>query len=200
MELVFVTNNNNKLREIDNLLGDHFHLKSLEDLGFREEIPEIYPTLEQNASAKAYYIYNRFFVNCFADDTGLEVESLNNQPGVFSARFAELDNKTWSGIKEEPSEANIKKLLRLLKNKDSRKARFRTVISLIIDGREIQFEGIVNGRIINEKRGTEGFGYDPVFVPSGHKQTFAEMGLDDKNKISHRAVAFRKLVDYLKDL
>lgn len=200
MELVFVTNNQNKLREINNLLGDHFKLKSLEDLGFNEEIPEIYPTLEQNASAKAFYIYNRFFVNCFADDTGLEVESLNNQPGVFSARFAELDNKAGFSSREELSEANISKLLRLLKDKDSRKARFRTVISLIINGREVQFEGIVNGRIINEKRGSEGFGYDPVFVPSGYKQTFAEMDLDEKNKISHRANAFRKLVDYLKDL
>jgi XTP/dITP diphosphohydrolase len=198
MELVFVTNNNDKLKEINNLLGDSFILKSLKDLGFKDEIPEIYPTLEQNASAKAFYIYERFSVDCFADDTGLEVFSLNNQPGVFSGRFAELDKKEKFRNKQELSEANIDKLLKLLKDIDSRKARFRTVISLLIKGKETLFEGVINGEIIRERRGENGFGYDPVFIPEGFSQTFAEMTMDEKNKLSHRAIAFRKLVEYLK--
>jgi XTP/dITP diphosphohydrolase len=198
MELLFVTNNNDKLKEINNLLGDNFILKSLKDLGFKDEIPEIYPTLEQNASAKASYIYDRFSLDCFADDTGLEVFSLNNQPGVFSGRFAELDMKERYSNKKDLSEANIDKLLSLLKGIDSRKARFRTVIALIIDGKETLFEGAIAGEIIHERRGKNGFGYDPVFVPEGFGKTFAEMTMDEKNKLSHRAIAFRKLVDYLK--
>jgi XTP/dITP diphosphohydrolase len=198
MELVFVTNNNDKLKEITNLLGDSFILKSLNDLGFKDEIPEIFPTLEENASAKAFYIYERFSVDCFADDTGLEVFSLNNQPGVFSGRFAELDKKEKFRNKKDLSEANIDKLLNLLTDIDSRKARFRTVISLLIEGKETLFEGAINGEIIRERRGDNGFGYDPVFVPEGFSQTFAEMTMDEKNKLSHRAIAFRKLVEYLK--
>lgn len=198
MELVFVTNNPGKFKEIDNLLGNNFKLKSLKDLGFTNDIPETCPTLEENASAKAFYIYERFFTDCFADDTGLEVESLNNQPGVFSARYAELDEPNKFNERKKLTEANIEKLLRLLKDKSSRKARFKTVISLIIGGEETLFKGVADGEIIHEKRGNEGFGYDPVFVPSGHNRTFAEMSLEEKNKISHRAIAFRKLVDYLK--
>lgn len=198
MELVFVTNNDDKLKEINNLLGDSFILKSLKDLGFRDEIPEIYPTLEQNASAKASYIYDRFSVNCFADDTGLEVFSLNNQPGVYSGRFAELDRKEKFRNKKDLSEANIGKLLTLMNDIGSRKARFRTVIALIIEGKVTLFEGTINGEIIRERRGENGFGYDPVFVPEGFGQTFAEMTMGEKNRLSHRANAFRKLVDHLK--
>ncbi|MGF1584708.1 MAG: RdgB/HAM1 family non-canonical purine NTP pyrophosphatase [Bacteroidales bacterium] len=198
MELVFVTNNDDKLKEINNLLGDSFILKSLKDLGFSDEIPEIYPTLEQNASAKASFIYDRFSVNCFADDTGLEVFSLNNQPGVYSGRFAELDRKEKFRNKKDLSEANIAKLLTLMNDISSRKARFRTVIALIIEGKETLFEGTINGEIISERRGEKGFGYDPVFVPEGFGQTFAEMTMGEKNRLSHRAKAFRKLVDHLK--
>jgi XTP/dITP diphosphohydrolase len=198
MELVFVTNNDDKLKEINNLLGDSFILKSLKDLGFSDEIPEIYPTLEQNASAKASFIYDRFSVNCFADDTGLEVFSLNNQPGVYSGRFAELDRKEKFRNKKDLSEANISKLLTLMNDINSRKARFRTVIALIIEGKETLFEGTINGEIIRERRGEKGFGYDPVFVPEGFGQTFAEMTMGEKNRLSHRAKAFRKLVDHLK--
>ncbi len=198
MELVFVTNNPDKLREINNLLGSEFNLKSLEDLGFNDDIPEINPTLEENASAKAFYIYDRFSLNCFADDTGLEVESLNNQPGVYSARFAAIDEKVQFKSKSELTKANIEKLLNMLNKSNSRKARFRTVISLIINGIEYRFEGVVKGQITHEKRGEMGFGYDPVFIPDGQNRTFAEMSLDEKNRISHRAIAFKKLVEYLR--
>lgn len=197
MELVFVTTNEGKMKEISNLLKGGFQLKSLKDLGFDGEIPEINPTLEENASAKAFYIYERFQVNCFADDTGLEVEYLNNWPGVYSARFAEMEDNIKFASKKELTEANINKLLSLLKGKDFRKARFRTVISLILQGKEIRFEGMVKGEITEEKRGEGGFGYDPVFVPDGYDKTFAEMSLEEKNKISHRAIAFAKLVEFL---
>ncbi len=197
MELVFVTNNPGKLQEINSLLGDNFQLKSLKDIGFEGEIPETKPTLEGNASAKAFYIYDRFLVDCFADDTGLEVEVLNNQPGVFSARFAEMDRPVRYTGKKELTEANIEKLLKLMDGKKSRKARFRTVISLVLGGKELLFEGIVRGKITSEKRGEGGFGYDPVFIAEGHSKTFAQMSLEEKNRISHRAIAFRKLVSYL---
>jgi XTP/dITP diphosphohydrolase len=199
MELVFVTNNPGKLREIKSLLGDHFQLRSLKDIGFDGEIPETSPTLEGNASAKALYIYDRFLVDCFADDTGLEVEVLNNQPGVFSARFAEMDGPVYYTGKKELTEANIEKLLKLMDGKKSRKARFRTVISLVLDGKELRFEGIVRGEITIEKRGEGGFGYDPVFIAEGQNKTFAQMSLEEKNRISHRAIAFRNLVSYLKE-
>ncbi len=198
MELVFVTGNIYKLREIQHLLGKDFKLKSLRDLGFEDEIPEIHPTLEQNAFAKASFIHDRFSVDCFADDTGLEVEILNNRPGVYSARFAEIDSDRKFKNSSELTEANIDKLLGMLKEKHSRKARFRTVISLILKGEEFLFEGISEGRITEEKRGEEGFGYDPVFVPEGYEKTFAEMTLGEKNKISHRARAFERLVDFLR--
>ncbi len=197
MELIFVTNNPGKLKEIRSLLGEHLKLRSLKDIGFDGEIPETSPTLEGNSSAKAFYIYDRFLVDCFADDTGLEVEVLNNKPGVFSARFAEMDSPFRFTDKKKLTEANIQKLLKLMDRRKSRKARFRTVISLVFGGKEILFEGIVKGKITSEKRGEGGFGYDPVFIPEGQSKTFAQMSLEEKNRISHRAIAFRKLVSYL---
>jgi XTP/dITP diphosphohydrolase len=188
MEIIFASNNVNKIREINNVLGKSFTLLSLQDINMNEDIPENEMTLEGNALHKARHIFKATRMNVFADDTGLEVEALNGRPGVHSARFAG---------KKKDSDANINKLLALLKNKTNRKARFRTVIALIYDGREYLFEGIVKGTIINEKRGKEGFGYDPVFIPEGKSLTFAEMDLDEKNKISHRAKAFEKLKVFL---
>jgi len=188
MQIVFATNNGNKLREIRHLLGDSFTLLSLDDLKIREEIPETQPTLEGNAIQKVRYIYNLVKMNIFADDTGLEIETLDGLPGVNSARFAgEVKN----------DEANIEKALSMMGPAKNRNARFRTVIALIFEGKEYIFEGIVNGRILNEKRGKEGFGYDPVFVPEDKTLTFAEMSLDEKNLISHRARAFEKLKEFL---
>jgi len=198
MELVFATNNPDKLSEIKDLLGQEFVLKSLKEIGFDGDIPETDPTIEGNASCKAFFIYNSYMVNCFADDTGLEVEALDNEPGVYSARYAAVDGNTGFKSREELTRANIRKLLKLLEGKESRKARFRTVIALVIDGKEKIFEGVARGEIIYEERGGKGFGYDPVFVPEGGTRTFAEMSLAEKNKISHRAIAFRKLVSYLK--
>ena len=188
MELLFATNNKHKLNEIQHLLGYKIQLLCLDDIQCKDEIPEDYTTLNENASQKAWYIYNKFGVNCFADDTGLEIEYLNNEPGVFSARYAGPDKN---------SEDNIIKVLKLLKGINHRKARFRTVISLIIEGKETQFEGIVNGTILTEKHGDDGFGYDPIFLPEGYNQSFAEMSLSEKNKISHRAMASQKLVRFL---
>jgi XTP/dITP diphosphohydrolase len=184
MEIIFASNNLNKIREIKNILGNSFALFSLQDINMTEEIPENEMTLEGNALYKARHIYKDTGLNVFADDTGLEVEVLNGRPGVHSARFAG-ENKD--------SEANIEKLLSLLKNETNRNARFRTVIALIFDGKEYLFEGIVTGSIIKERRGSQGFGYDPVFIPEGKSVTFAEMDLDEKNRISHRARAFEKL-------
>jgi len=189
MELVFATNNQHKLEEIQALLGNNIHLLSMKDIRCNEEIPEDHYTLEENASQKAWYIFNKYKKNCFADDTGLEVDYLNGNPGVFSARYAG---------EEKNAQANINKLLIELTGIENRKARFRTVISLIIEGREMQFEGIVNGTILSEKHGSSGFGYDPVFLPEGYDLSFAEMNLSEKNEISHRARAFNKLVDFLK--
>jgi len=188
MELIFATNNHNKLREIRNVLGDSFTLLSLADINISEDIPENEPTLEGNASFKARFIYNSVKKDVFADDTGLEIESLGGLPGVHSARFAG---------ESKDSQANIEKVLALLGSEKNRRARFRTVIALIFNGKEYLFEGTVNGTIINDKRGDEGFGYDPVFVPEGKKLTFAEMDLDEKNKISHRAKAFEQLKLFL---
>ena len=188
MKLVFATNNPHKLHEIQNILGDDFEIISLKDIGCHEEIPEEQPTLEGNASQKAFYVYNNYGYNCFADDTGLEIEALNNEPGVYSARYA--------GEGKNP-EDNMNKVLHKLAKIKNRKARFRTVISLVVNGKETQFEGIVNGRILNEKRGQGGFGYDPAFQPDGYNETFAEMGMEEKNRISHRGKAVKKLVEYL---
>ena len=187
-ELIFATNNLHKLTEIQALIGDNFILKSLQQIGCTEDIPETAPTLEGNALLKAQYIYDKFGENCFADDTGLEIEALDGRPGVFSARYA-TDGHDF--------EANIDKVLEELAELENRKARFRTVIALILDGRVHYFEGIVNGEIIAERKGIKGFGYDPVFLPDGYELTFAEMPLDEKNKISHRARAVNKLVDFL---
>jgi len=187
-ELVFSTNNLHKLLEVQHLLGDTFKLLSLKEIGVTEEIPEDYDTLEQNALQKAWYIYNKTNRNCFADDTGLEVDALGGKPGVYSARYA--------GESKNPKN-NIIKLLSELKGKSNRKACFRTVVALIIDGNEFLFEGIVNGQIIEEEKGVDGFGYDPIFLPDGNSLTFAEMDLNQKNQISHRARAISKLVDFL---
>lgn len=188
MELLFASNNSHKVTEINNILGNSFVLKGLKDAGITEDIPETAPTLEGNALQKARYVHEKTGRDVFADDTGLEVESLNGMPGVNSARFAG-ENKD--------SDANIDKLLLMLKGKENRKARFRTVIALIIGGEEHLFEGIVEGTIISDRRGREGFGYDPVFLPEGRDITFAEMPLTEKNKISHRARAFEKLRAFL---
>jgi len=188
MQIVFATNNENKLREINHILGSSFTLLSLKDLKIEDDIPENEPSLEGNALHKARYIYNIVKMNVFADDTGLEVNVLDGWPGVHSARFAgEAKN----------SDANIEKLLTMMGSSANRNARFRTVIALISGGKEFLFEGVVKGRIIDEKRGREGFGYDPVFIPEGNEKTFAEMPLDEKNLISHRARAFEKLREFL---
>jgi len=188
MDIVFATNNENKTREIRNILGDSFNLLSLIDLNITEDIPENEPTLEGNALHKARFVHNILNMNVFADDTGLETDILKGLPGVKSARFAGEDKN---------SDANIDKLLAMMGKSKNRKARFRTVIALIMEGKEYVFEGIVDGRIISERRGKDGFGYDPVFVPDGETRTFAEMPLGEKNKISHRARAIEKLKLFL---
>lgn len=188
MIIVFASNNEHKVKEIKSILGNSFTLRSLSDLKITDDIPEEEPLLEGNALAKARYIYKVTGMNVFADDTGLETEALNGLPGVHSARFA--------GEGRDPS-ANIDKLLHLLENSENRRARFRTVIALIFKNKEYLFEGIVNGNITLDRRGKEGFGYDPVFMPEGKNLTFAEMNLDEKNTISHRARAFEKLKEFL---
>ena len=187
--LVFATNNAHKLEEVSAILGAQIRLKSLADIDCHADIPETSPTLEGNARQKARFIHERYHVDCFADDTGLEVEALNGAPGVYSARYADANG--------HDSKANIRKLLSELQGADNRKARFRTVISLILNETEYQFEGIVNGEIIRLEKGTAGFGYDPVFIPEGYSETFAELGEDIKNQISHRARAIRKMADFL---
>lgn len=198
MKIVFATNNKNKLREIREILGPQFEIVSLEEIGCHEDIPETGSSLEENARQKSNYIYDNYGLDCFADDTGLEVDALNGEPGVHSARYAEGTDHN--------SEANMAKLLDRLGDNTNRKARFRTVISLIQrDGdnprctREYEFEGVVEGHIATEKHGTEGFGYDPIFVPEGYDKSFAELGEEIKNGISHRARAVAKLADHLKD-
>jgi len=191
MELVFATNNAHKIKELQAIMGNRIQLLSLKDIGCNEEIPEEQATLEGNASQKAFFIYNKYGYNCFADDTGLEIDALNGEPGVYSARYAG---------EEKSAEANMDKVLAGLLKIKNRNARFRTVISLVIDGIEKQFEGLVEGTILNEKRGISGFGYDPIFQPEGFSKTFAEMNLTDKNKMSHRGRAVEKLVLYFKDL
>lgn len=190
-KLVFATNNPNKLKELQAILGDEFELLGLKDIGCTEEIPEEQPTLEGNARQKAFYVYEKYGYSCFADDTGLEVEALNGEPGVYSARYA--------GEKKDAG-ANMNKLLHEMAKINNRKARFRTVISLVIGGKEKQFEGIAEGEITREKHGNSGFGYDPVFLPDGYSKTFAEMELHEKNKISHRGRAVQKLVNHLQTI
>ena len=208
MKIVFATNNEHKLSEIRAILGDAFEVVSLADIGCHEDIPETGQTLEENALMKAEYIYDKYHLSCFADDTGLEVEALNGAPGVYSARYASMASDT--SDTSHDSEANMARLLRELANNNNRKARFRTVIALI-EKKNVcpcgctsiklvhKFEGIVNGEITTEKSGAEGFGYDPIFRPDGYDKTFAELGADIKNQISHRARATQKLAEYLKE-
>lgn len=188
-KLVFATNNAHKLEEIAAILGEKIELLSLKDIECTADIPETANTLEGNATQKAEYIYQQYGLDCFADDTGLEVEALDGAPGVFSARYAGEGHN---------SEDNMQKLLQNLQGVTNRKAQFRTVICLIWDGKKYLFEGICKGEIIEEKRGNAGFGYDPIFVPEGYDQTFAELGNDIKNSISHRAKAVELLCNFLK--
>ena len=191
MNLVFATNNEHKLQEIRSILGDSINLLNLKDIDCHEDIPETGSTLEANASQKARYIFEKYKINCFADDTGLEIPALNGEPGVYSARYAG---------DEKSSGKNMLKVLNNLTGITDRSARFRTVISLIIDGEERLFEGIITGKIIESPKGNQGFGYDPIFVPDNYDMTFAELGNNVKNKISHRAKAVKKLADHLKTL
>lgn len=191
MKLIFATQNENKIKEIESGLTGNFEILNLKAFGFTDEIPENAATLEGNALEKARFIFHRFKLNTISDDTGLEVESLNGEPGIYSARYA-------GGLKS--AEDNMDKLLANLQGKKNRKARFRTVIALIIDGKEILFEGIAKGKITQQRSGTLGFGYDPIFKPDGYDITFAEMSMEEKNRISHRALALRKLIKYLNSL
>ena len=191
-KLVFATNNAHKLEEVVAILGDQVELLSLNDIGCQADIPETAETLEGNALLKSSYIYKNYHLDCFADDTGLEVETLNGAPGVYSARYA--------GGEGHDAQANMLKLLHELDGKENRKAQFRTAISLILDGKEYLFEGVIKGEIIKEKRGDSGFGYDPVFVPEGYDRTFAELGNEIKNQISHRALAVNKLCEFLRSI
>jgi XTP/dITP diphosphohydrolase len=195
MDLIFATNNLHKLNEIRSLIKNRIRVSGLSEAGFKGEIPEDFPTLEQNASQKAWFIYRKLKMNCFADDTGLEVEALNGDPGVFSARYSQMGEIKYPEM--DVTQGNIKKLLRLMKSETNRNARFKTVISLIIEGIEYQFEGIISGTIAHEKAGNKGFGYDPVFIPDGESSSFAEMDIEKKNRISHRANAMNKLVGFL---
>jgi XTP/dITP diphosphohydrolase len=196
-ELVFATHNEHKALEIQAVLGDSFRVLTLDRAGFPEDLPEEQDTLEGNALQKACYVYERMGRDCFADDTGLEVRVLGDAPGVYSARYAELTGERLPD--EAIPDANIRKLLRQMDRLSNRSARFRTVIALFIDGRQYTFEGVVEGSILEKRKGNEGFGYDPVFQPQGYHQTFAEMTLAEKNRISHRAVATKKLAEFLKN-
>ncbi|MCU0400400.1 MAG: non-canonical purine NTP diphosphatase [Algoriphagus sp.] len=188
MKICFATNNKKKIEEVKAALGPEFEMVSLEEIGCFEELPETGDTLDHNAFQKARYVKAHFGVDCFADDTGLEVEALDGAPGVYSGRFA-----------GEPrsDERNIDLLLEKMKGITNRKARFRTVIALILDGKEYQFEGVAEGEILNERVGEKGFGYDPVFKPTGFDKTFAQLSLDEKNEISHRGKAVKALIEFL---
>jgi XTP/dITP diphosphohydrolase len=191
MKLVFATQNENKAQEIQSLLPEYFKIITLKDIRCFDEITETAETLEGNSLLKASFISETYNLNCFADDTGLEIEALDNRPGVYSARYAGP---------EKSAAANINKILLELEGKTARNAQFRTIITLILNKSTFSFEGIVRGEIISEKRGKNGFGYDPIFVPEGEIRTFAEMSLEEKNKHSHRARAFQKMIDFLNDL
>lgn len=190
-KIVFATNNAHKLKEVKTLLGSEYEVLGLQDIACYEDIPETADTLEGNALQKARYVLKHYKIDCFADDTGLEVEALDGAPGVYSARYAGPQRK---------AEDNIVKLLHELNGKLNRKARFRTVVALTLNGKDHLFEGVVNGEIVENLRGDDGFGYDPIFLPEGKELTFAEMELSEKNKISHRARAVNKLIDFLKVL
>jgi len=186
-EIVFATNNKHKLEEVNAMLGDTIILSSLDDIGCTADIPETGNTFEENASQKSHYIKQYYQLDCFADDSGLLVEALNNEPGVLSARY--------SGSRD--MEKNIALLMKNMEGKSNRKAAFVTVISLLLGGKEFFFEGRVEGTISTERMGDKGFGYDPIFIPEGHSRSFAQMDAAEKNKISHRAIAVQKLVDFL---
>lgn len=189
MKICLATNNLNKLEEIRHKLGDDFEVLSLSDIGHFGELPENQKTLEGNSLEKAEYIYKNYGIDCIADDTGLEVIALDGAPGVYSARYAG---------EQKNAEDNMNLLLENMNEIDDRRAQFRTVITMIRDGKTKQFEGIVTGKITNTKHGSEGFGYDPIFIPKGYEKTFAEMDISEKNKISHRAMALEKLCKFLK--
>ncbi|NNK80280.1 MAG: RdgB/HAM1 family non-canonical purine NTP pyrophosphatase [Flavobacteriales bacterium] len=188
MRLIFATHNQNKLREVEKKLGRHFELDSLTDIGWKDEIPETADTIKGNAVLKARAVFESKGLPCFADDTGLEIDSLEGRPGVYSARYAGEDKN---------AEANMDKVLSEMFSADNRAARFITCIALIISGEAFVFEGVVEGQITHERRGVDGFGYDPIFLPNGYDRTFAEMTLDEKNLISHRAIATDKLIRFL---
>ncbi len=188
MKLIFATHNRNKAFEIKKLLTQEFDILTLDDINFHDEIPENEQTIEGNSAFKAKFIFNEIELNCFADDTGLEIEALKGRPGVHSARYA--------GEEKNP-DANMNLVLTELAGLENRNARFKTVITLIMEGEQHIFEGIVNGRIIHEKRGEKGFGYDPIFIPENEIRTFAEMDLEEKNKFSHRARALEKMIAFL---
>jgi len=188
MKICFATQNINKLKEVQAMLPSTITLVQPEDIGCKEELPETQSTLEGNSLQKANYLFQNYHSDCFADDTGLEIEALNGEPGVYSARYA--------GEPKNP-EANMQLVLQKLALHSNKKARFRTIITLIINGVTNSFEGILEGEIISDKRGTKGFGYDPIFIPKGFDRTLAEMTIEEKNKISHRAIAFQKLNNFL---
>lgn len=190
-KFVFATNNVHKLQEVKEILNNNLELLSLTDLNCHTDIAETADTLEGNALLKARFVYENYHLDCFGDDTGLEVEALNGAPGVYSARYAGEGHD---------SEANIKKLLHNIEGIENRKAQFRTVFALILNGKEHLFEGIIKGEIIKVRKGTSGFGYDPIFIPEGYTETFAEMGNEIKNEISHRAIATNKLCNFLQSM
>lgn len=188
-ELVFATNNKHKTEEVGRLLQDQYTVLNLSDIGCTVDIPETGLTFEENATLKSSYVVEHFQLDCFADDSGLEIEALNQEPGIYSARY--------SGVKDD--KVNLRLVLEKMEGLSNRKARFRTVISLIQNGENHIFEGLINGHITESPSGDQGFGYDPVFVPDGYPQTFAEMSMEQKNQISHRAIAMRKLIAFLKE-
>lgn len=192
IKLIFATSNENKVKEVEKLLENlNFHIQTMSEIGFTDEIPETGSTLEENSALKAQYLFDKTGLNIIAEDTGLEVKALNGDPGVYTARYA--------GKEKDPNQ-NMDLLLSNLKEKKDRSARFRTVFTLIMDGKLKSFEGISNGEIALEKKGKSGFGYDPIFIPEGYSTTFAEMSMDDKNKVSHRKRAFAKVQEYLRSL
>lgn len=189
--LIFATKNKHKFEEISHVIKDIVDLQNLIDIGFDGEIPEEQDTIEGNAAQKAFFIYERYGINCFADDTGLEIEALQGEPGVLSARYAGMNCSF---------EDNMNKVLLKMAGKSDRRARFRTVIALVENGHARYFQGEVTGTITDKKRGRKGFGYDPIFLPDGYKNTFAEMSMTDKNKISHRAIAVNGLLEYFSQM
>lgn len=190
IELVFATNNAHKLEEVQAIVGEKIRIKSLRDIDCHDDIPETGDTFQENARQKTDYLVQNYGVNCFGDDSGLEVDALHGEPGVYSARYC--------GTRD--MEKNIDLLLEKLSDSEDRKARFRTVISLYLDGKQYFFEGAIEGKIIHERKGEKGFGYDPVFIPDGYDKTFAEMSAEEKNSISHRAIAVSKMAEFLKDI